>query len=111
MQPLTIRQSLLLERVQKRCFRVILGRTYNGYEDALQRLKTTTLEKRRIKLCYNFARKVLKSDRHRDLLPPPFDHRYNTRARNKILPSVKCRTDRYFKSSVPYMVRLLNGEN
>ena len=108
---LTVKETQLLERVQKRCFRVILGRAYNGYDNALQRLGTTTLEKRRTKLCYNFARNVLKSQRHRSLLPPSFQHDHNTRGRNKLLPSVLCRTVRYYKSSVPYLVRLINGEN
>ena len=108
---LTAAQSVRLERVQRRCMRIIFGRAYPGYEEALAILKTTTLEKRRIRLCHRFAKGLLKSPRHRSLLPQGFQHGHNTRGRNRLLPSVLCRTERYARSSIPYMVRLLNGEN
>ena len=108
---LTRKQSDQLERVQRRCFRIILGSAYLGYDEACERLGTTSLEKRRTQLCYRFAKGILKSEKHRAMLPAPFQHRYTTRGRERLLPSVRCRQARYYKSSVPYLVRLLNGEN
>ena len=67
---LTIEQHDRLERVQKRCFRVILGHSYVRYENALALLKTTTLYTRREQLSLKLGRNILKSDRHRNLLPP-----------------------------------------
>ena len=108
---LTIQQTTMLERIQKRCFRIILGNGYENYDTALVTLKTTSLEKRRIKLCYNFARKLLKSNRHRNLLPPLFNqvHGYDTRRSASSFPSVPSVRSRYANSSVPYLVRLLNA--
>ena len=108
---ITRKQSERLERVQRRCMRIIYGLDYPGYEEALARLKTTTLEKRRIRLCHRFAKGLLKSQRHRTLLPQGFQHGHDTRGRNRLLPSVKCRTARYANSTIPYLVRLLNGRN
>ena len=110
---LTSKQTAMLESIQKRCFRVILGHAYVNYDTALTILNTTTLEKRRIKLCYSFARKVLKSNRHRDLFPPLFNqvHGYATRRCTTLLPSVPSVRNRYTNSSVPYLVRLLNSNN
>ena len=108
-------QSMLIERIQKRCFRIILGNQYNDYDSALLRFKTTTLEKRRIKLCYKFAQAVMKSPRHRHLLPQTFRevHDHDTRGHRggRRMPSVKCTRARYNNSSVPYLVRLLNADN
>lgn len=111
---ITAKHSLLLERVQRRCLRIILGPRYTDYDSALRFFNTTTLEKRRIKLCYQFAKNLSKSPKHRHLLPPSFDtiHRHNTRgSRMGRMPSVVAKKSRYFNSSVPYMVRLLNGVN
>ena len=107
--------SLTLERVQKRCMRIILGARYIDYDSALAKFNTSTLEKRRIALCYKFAKNLLKSPRHRHFLPPTFReiHEHNTRGSSggRLIPSVLCKRARYYNSSIPYMVRLLNGDN
>ena len=45
-------QTCALERVQKTCFRVILGQEYRGYESALEVSNLKTLEVRREKLSF-----------------------------------------------------------
>ena len=112
---ITAKHSSMIERIQKRCLRVILGPQYQDYDSALLRFNTTTLEKRRIKLCYKFAKSLVKSPRHRHLLPPSFRdvHDHDTRGSRsgRLMPAVKCNKARYYNSSIPYMVRLLNSDN
>ena len=98
-----------IERVQKRCVRIILGNNYTNYPEALQRLNITTLYDRREQLCLRFGRSILRSPLHRDLLPPTMwqVHGRNTRQRAQLRP-VRCRTTRYQKTFVPYIVRRLN---
>ena len=59
---LTVNQICALERVQKPCLRVILGREYRGYESALEVSNLETLEVRREKLL--FGKKCLLSSNH-----------------------------------------------
>ena len=107
---LTEQQHAQLERVQKRCVRIIVGRDYTTYEQALQRLQLTTLRDRRDLLTLRLARSMLRSADHRDLLPPAMNqvHRYNTRGNHR-LQHVPCTRARHANSFVPYAVRLLNA--
>ena len=50
-------QTYALERVQKTCLKVILGREYEGYESALEVSNLESLEVRREKLCLSFLGK------------------------------------------------------
>ena len=59
---LTKQQAKDIEAIQKISFRIILKHNYTNYELACKKFNTITLEERRIKLCYRFARKNLKSD-------------------------------------------------
>ena len=55
-----------LERVQKSALKVILGKRYTSYSDALKKLKIESLEDRRRAFCLNFQveklRKLFKKD-------------------------------------------------
>ena len=108
---LTQDQSNRLERVQKRCFRIILGGEYTSYGDALTRLKCTSLQERRKMLSLRFGKSLLKSQFHRDLLPPTVGqvHGRNTRHRQRLQP-IRCTKEFYRKSTIPYIVSLLNHE-
>ena len=66
---MTVNQTCALERVQKTCPRVILGREYRGYESALEVSNLETLEVRREKLCLSFGKKYLLSSNNRSLFP------------------------------------------
>ena len=66
---LTQQQHNALERVQRRCFRIILGRLYTDYDSALNTLSMQTLRDRREQLTLRFARSLLRSPDHRHLLP------------------------------------------
>ena len=106
---LTKQQSRDIENIQKLAFKVIMQNRYKSYELACKFFNTTTLEERRTQLCYKFAKRNLKSD-----------HSYfnqistNMRTRNKPgirVQEVKCNFNRFYKSSVPYLARLLNATN
>ena len=68
-------------------------------------LSAQTLEERRLKLCLNFARKNLKSP---NSFFTTIEPKINTRGRKSVVKQYKCRTDRFQKSSLPYLAKLLN---
>ena len=49
-----------LENVQKRAFKIILGREFTQYDDALSLLKVCTLAERRKLICLQFAKELNK---------------------------------------------------
>ncbi|CAH1242658.1 Hypp6926 [Branchiostoma lanceolatum] len=102
---LTCMQVTRLERVQKRALRTILRGQYTTYDSALQLTGLETLSDRREDLCRKFANKL-----NPELLPPTVGelHGRNTRNCGK-LRNIKCRTNRYKNSPVPYLVHLLNN--
>ena len=50
---ITLREKVQIERVQKCAFHIILGDSYNSYENALDHLNLETLEERRFNLSLN----------------------------------------------------------
>ena len=100
-----------LERVQRCAVRVIMGEKYENYKHGLQSLRLETLEKRREILCLSFAKKCIKNDKVKSLFPRNSSkHKMKKRNKRKIFKPVKANTERYKKSSIPYMVNLLNEE-
>ena len=106
---LTQRQHDMLERVQKRVLRIILWPNYPGYEAALAQLNLSSLRERREQLTLRLGMSILRSPQHRGLLPPTLGevHGRNTRHHQRLQP-VRCRTEKRKKSSVPYVVTLIN---
>ena len=80
------------------------------YHHALRRLNMSSLYDRREALTRRFGENLLKSPQHRDLLPPTVGelHGRNTRHGNRLQIPV-CRHRRYKKSTIPYVVQLLNS--
>ena len=54
-----------LERIQKSAVRIILGRNFDNYEDALVKVNLESLKIRSEELCLNFARNVLRMKKQR----------------------------------------------
>ena len=99
-----------LERTQKTFAKLVLGKNYRNYEDALIRLNLYSLSKRRTELCLKFSKSGLRNNTLRDLL-----QRKKKRHTMKIRKSEKhniefTNTDRYGRSSIPYMQTLLNDD-
>ena len=109
---LTKKQSATIERVQKVAVSIILsdhntGLTEYTYDMALVILDIYPLEVRRFKLCQKFAKQTLKS-RHADMFQIN-QNQYNTRLKPEFVIN-KSNTERYFKSPINYLTRILNGE-
>ena len=107
---LTLAQSNQIELVQKRALRLIMGPSYSSYQDALASTKLTSLETRRIQLCHKFARAITKSTYFSSWFP--LKQQYNdTRScrKNSRYHTVRCRTERYRKSPIPFLTNLLNS--
>ena len=101
---LTTAQSNDIERVQKRVCRVILG-GYDSYRGALDHLHLDSHHSRREGLLCD----LFTSPRHRDFLPKSRRPLSGRQLRNShLLHDPKCRTTRYYNSSIPsIIVRLL----
>ena len=106
---LTEQQHEQLERVQRRCVRIMLGQQYQGYEAALEQLHLSTLRSRREMLTLRLGKSILRSPEHRDLLPPTMAEVHGRATRHGHLLRVPARTTaRYQNTFVPYVVNLLN---
>ena len=78
-----------------------------SYNEALEKTGLVSLDKRREILTGKFALDAFKNERHNDI----FTKKVNERAAGRYEPKVRekhCTTERYYKSAVPYMSRMLN---
>ena len=97
-----------LERVQKTATRIILGKGFTNYKNALKMLNIENLDERRERICLKFAKKCLKNDKVKSMFPIKKQmHNMKLRTKNKYIMDKK-RTERYEKSAIPYMRKLLN---
>ena len=75
-----------------------------------QRLGLEPLDVRRQKLALKFAKRTIKKSRH-DHIFTKLDNPHEKRGKvKKEWREPVCRTRRHFKSALPYLTRLLNGE-
>ena len=101
--------------MQRSAFYVILGQKYESYSNALQVLKSETLEERRVKLCKNFAKKSAKHPRYKNWFceSTETEQSKKTRKKNWEIKSkynhVQYRTDRFKNSHLSYLTELLNN--
>ena len=81
---------------------------YRGYKNALLDLNIESLYDRRELLCFRFAKKSLKLTQFKKMFPvqKPL-HCMQKRNQNRFLEN-SARTERYMRSSIPSMQRLLN---
>ena len=93
-----------IERVQKNAYKIIFGTTFASYDYCLETNEEETLERRRDKLCLNFAEACLKNDKFSRWFPKGVVTRNKTSYQE---PEAK--TKRYKKSAIPHLVRLLNS--
>ena len=102
---LTEEDNVELERVQKVALAIIFG--HKSYENILSKYKIESLHDRRITLIRKFAKKTSKST----IFSSWFNKKTqvkNTRNRLKYF-EVPARTDRWKKSPIPHMKKLLNS--
>ena len=98
-----------IERIQKIVLKIILGDSYQSYEQACINVDLKTLESRRIQMCLNFGLKCLRNPKHETLFPraPPISTIGHLQP--LMFKEPLCRTVRYEKSPVPYITKLLNA--
>ena len=107
---LTKRNINDLERVQKAAAKVIMGKNYTTYKNALQFLRIDNLDKRREKLCLSFAKKCLKNEKVKDMFPCHKSKHQIKKGKVKQFEMKTSSTKRYNKSALPYMRKLLNDD-
>ena len=100
-----------LERVQKAALRVILGDDYLNYENALSLTKMESLDERRGLISLKFAKNCLKNENFSKLFPlKKVKHAMNMRNPDKYIVK-SSNTERYKKSTIPFLQRQLNVDN
>ena len=105
---LTRDQNKVLEKLQKRAFRIILSVdvvSSTSYDHMCDMVQLPPLETRREQLHLKFGQNLLGSMKHRSLLPPT---RSNNLCNANTLSIPKCRTNRYKNSTIPFLTNLLN---
>ena len=99
-----------IERLQRSSVKIILKNNYDSYKKALKVLNMETLDQRREKGNLTFAKKCLKIENMKSLFPLN-EKKHDMKNRNKFKYKVfKANTERYKKSSVISMQKLLNKE-
>ena len=100
-----------LERVQKSFLQIALGSEYSCYEDALAQTGLENLENRRTKLCLSFGKKAAKHPKHSHWFQKKNEEKLpNTRSVKQKYNEPICRLERFRKSPIPYLTRLLNDQ-
>ena len=105
---LTGKLSADIERVQRVAITVILGQYDIHYIQACTHLGLKPLFIRRQELCERFALKTSSPDcRHSDMFQLEKNGTHFTRGKNRFREHV-CLKNRFYKSPLPYLTRLLN---
>ena len=99
-----------MERVQKAALRVILGKKYTSYRNALKELNIDSLEERRESLCIKFAKKCLKVNKLRKMFPKKVIMHEMSKRNFEYFRVNKTLTNRYLNSAIPQMQRILNKD-
>ena len=106
---LTIENSKSIERVQRSALAIILSPDYRSYDEALAKTDLERLDKRRITLSLNFAKKAAKHPVHSKWFSKQdVDTNMQTRSVKPSYKPVQARTNRLLKSPISYFTQLLN---
>ena len=110
---LTLENLQSLERIQKNALKIILQEEYLNYSNALSITGLKSLFERRNDLCLRFAIACTKNDKAKSMFPlneVSNSYDVNTRYR-ETYKVVKCKTERFKNSAIPYMQTLLNAHH
>ena len=100
-----------LRRVQKAAVRVIMGRDYINYEDALNVLNIPELTERRNTLEKNMALRACRNKKIKHIFPLRAEYRAEKRRHTEKYIVKKANTEQLKKSSIPHMQRVLSTHN
>ena len=108
---LTIENKEDLERVQRAAVRIIIGKNFENYEEALSKVNLQKLEERRNHLSLKFAQKCTQNDKTEGIFPlKTKTNGMDIRNPEKFIVS-HAHTERFKKSAIPSMQRILNDNN
>ena len=108
---LTKSDSKDIERIQKSAVKIMMGKNYESYSKSLEFLKLDSLHERREKNALKFAKKAIKNENFSSFFPKhPEGHIMRKRYSDRYLVN-KANTERYKRSAVPYLQRLLNEDH
>ena len=109
---LTILQSNKLEMIQKVSLKIILHDSYIGYKEACEMTGLLTLYNRHQLRMLKFAEKCVKHPQNSRLFPYNEQYSVNPHIRDRELYKVNfSHGEKYRKSAVPTMQRLLNDKH
>ena len=97
-----------LERVQKSAMKIILKEKYQDYESALKQVNIESLHDRREFICFKFSKKALRLEQFKKMFPVQKNLHGMVKRNTKKYKENLARTERYKRSSIPSMQRLLN---
>ena len=107
---LTESDSKDIERIQKAAVKLIMGKNYQGYSNSLNFLKLDSLHERRKKNALKFAKKSVANINFSKFFPRHSgDRTMKTRYPERYVVN-KAHTERYRKSAVPFLQRILNED-
>ena len=103
---LTVDEMTSLERTQKVALRIIFSQDYISYENALNQSKLPKIEDRYKTLLLRFALKCCKNQKTQNMFPLANQSERTRKHEHYDVPMA--RKNRFFKSSIPTMARMLN---
>ena len=104
-------ESNMLERCLKTGLHIIYQEAYLSFNNALQLSNMKSLKLRRLELITRFSKKALLSSKYRDWFCQSEERTSGMTTRGKPVPLLKpvtCRTQRYERSSLPFMTKMLS---
>ena len=110
---LTRKQSNDIESIQKRACKIILGHSFNSYNDELNYCNLDTLADRRLTHCLKFAENLNSNNRTSSLLPPPppptrLESHGRCLRNSNTMTQMPFKTTRFKNSPVPFCIDILN---
>ena len=102
---LTRKQSNDIEYIQKRACKIILGHSFNSYNDELNYCNLDTLADRRLTHCLKFAENLNSNNRTSSLLPPTRLESHGRCLRNSnTITQMPFKTTRFKNSPVSFLL-------
>ena len=77
----------------------------------MKHLNLSTLDVRRESSCSKFAKNCLKNEKLKDIFPKTKSEHKMKKRKSKKFQKRRIKTQRYKKSAVPYMTKLLNDDH
>ena len=110
---LTQQERQDIDRVAKVGLRIIFGETYSGFENMLRVAAMLRPTEQLFRMTSKFAVKSSKHPKFNHWFQPASAKTVNTRSskNTQVFASIPTRTERYKKSPIPYITKLLNAKS